>query len=75
MVTDWPALAFWTTFCRSSDDVMVVPSMSTMTSPCTRPALSAGEPETTLRMTAPEVGVKPYCWRSAGVRVVMSTPR
>ena len=75
METDCPALAFWTTFCRSSDDVMFVPLMLTITSPCTRPALSAGDPETTLRITAPEVGVKPYCWRSAGVRVVMSTPR
>ena len=75
MVTDWPALAFWITFWRSSDDVMFVPLMLTITSPCTRPALSAGDPETTLRITAPVVGVKPYCWRSAGVRVVMSTPR
>ena len=27
------------------------------------------------QITAPVVGVKPYCWRRAGVRVVMSTPR
>jgi hypothetical protein len=54
---------------------MAVPSMFTMTSPWSRPALAAGEPETTLRMTAPEVGVKPYCWRRAVVSVVMSTPR
>ena len=75
MVTDCPALSFWITFCRSSDELIAVPSMLTMTSPWTRPALSAGDPETTLRITAPEVGVKPYCWRRAGVSVVMSTPR
>ena len=75
METDCPALASWTTFCRSSDEVMAVPLMLTITSPCTRPALSAGDPETTLRITAPDVGVKPYCWRNAGVSVVMSTPR
>ena len=54
---------------------MAVPLMSTMTSPCSSPALAAGEPAATLRTTAPCVGVKPYCWRSDGVSVVMSTPR
>ena len=71
----FPGLSACTSFCRSSEDVIAVPSMFTMTSPCTRPAFAAGDPATTVRITAPDVGVKPYCWRSAGVRVVMSTPR
>ena len=37
-------LRLCTTFCRSSDDVDVGASMLTIASPCTRPALSAGDP-------------------------------